>query len=73
MAQNSARLQWSAEEVDQKLKDIMLNCFKTCLETGAEYPAEGDSQKDVPSLVAGANVAGFKKVAQAMLQHGNWY
>jgi len=73
MAQNSARLQWTAEEVDQRLKDIMDNCFTTCLKMGAEYPAKGDSQKDVPSLMVGANVAGFKKVADACLSHGQWY
>ena len=71
MAQNSARLKWTSEEVDQKLKDIMKACFENCLETAKEYitPAEGE----FPSLVGGANVAGFKKVAAAMHDHGDWW
>jgi len=71
MAQNSQRLSWTAEEVDNKLKDIMKNCFTNCLETAKEYvtPAEGE----FPSLVAGGNIAGFRKVAAAMLDQGDWW
>ena len=71
MAQNSQRLSWTSEEVDSKLQDIMENCFKNCLETAKEYvtPSEGE----FPSLVAGGNIAGFKKVAQAMLDQGDWW
>jgi len=71
MAQNSQRLSWTAEEVDEKLKGIMKQCFEICLETAKEYitPAEGE----FPSLVAGANVAGFKKVAAAMHDQGDWW
>jgi len=71
MAQNSQRLNWTSEEVDEKLKGIMKACFENCLETAKEYitPAEGE----FPSLVAGANVAGFKKVAAAMLDQGDWW
>lgn len=71
MAQNSQRLQWTSEEVDQKLKGIMKACFENCLATAKEYvtPAEGE----FPSLVAGANVAGFKKVAAAMKDQGDWW
>ncbi|KAF2461651.1 Glutamate/Leucine/Phenylalanine/Valine dehydrogenase-domain-containing protein [Lineolata rhizophorae] len=71
MAQNSSRLKWSAEEVDEKLKGIMKSCFENCLETAKEYvtPAEGE----FPSLVAGANVAGFRKVAAAMKDQGDWW
>ncbi|KAF2178094.1 NADP-specific glutamate dehydrogenase [Zopfia rhizophila CBS 207.26] len=71
MAQNSARLKWTSEEVDEKLKGIMKACFENCLETAKEYitPAEGE----FPSLVAGANVAGFKKVAAAMKDQGDWW
>jgi len=71
MAQNSARIKWTSEEVDQKLKEIMENCFKNCLETAKEYitPAEGE----FPSLVAGANVAGFRKVAEAMKEQGDYF
>jgi len=71
MAQNSQRLKWTSEEVDEKLKGIMKNCFENCLETAKEYvtPAEGE----FPSLVAGGNIAGFKKVAAAMLDQGDWW
>jgi len=71
MAQNSQRLKWTSEEVDEKLKGIMKACFENCLETAKEYitPAEGE----FPSLVAGANVAGFKKVAAAMFDQGDWW
>lgn len=71
MAQNSQRLKWTEEEVDEKLKGIMANCFKNGLETAKEYvePAEGE----FPSLVAGSNIAGFKKVAAAMKDQGDWW
>ncbi|ODN97456.1 glutamate dehydrogenase (NADP+) [Cryptococcus wingfieldii CBS 7118] len=69
MAQNSQRLKWTPEEVDAKLKDIMVTCYKTCWETGKEYAEAGP----VPSLVAGANIAGFIKVADAMKVQGDWW
>ncbi|KAI9801266.1 MAG: hypothetical protein M1833_002836 [Piccolia ochrophora] len=71
MAQNSQRLSWTSEEVDAKLKGIMEECFKNGLETAKEYvePAEGE----FPSLVAGSNIAGFKKVAEAMKAQGDWW
>ncbi|WVR03830.1 hypothetical protein IAU60_000826 [Kwoniella sp. DSM 27419] len=69
MAQNSQRLKWTPEEVDQKLKEIMVNCYKTCWTTGTEF-AEGGA---IPSLVAGANIAGFIKVADAMRDQGDWW
>lgn len=71
MAQNSQRISWTSEEVDEKLKGIMKNCFENCLETAKEYvtPAEGE----FPSLVAGANIAGFSKVAAAMKAQGDWW
>lgn len=50
MAQNSARLKWTSEEVDGKLRDIMENCFKNCLETAKEYVPTSDGE--LPSLVA---------------------
>jgi hypothetical protein len=55
MSQNSQRLQWTFEEVDAKLKDIMVTCYKTCFDTAKQFAKEGE----VPSLVAGANIAGF--------------
>jgi len=69
MAQNSARLNWTPEEVDAKLKDIMVTCYKTCRETGEKYSTKGA----IPSLVAGANIAGFIKVADAMRDQGDWW
>jgi len=71
MAQNSQRIHWTSEEVDSKLKGIMRECFENCLSTAKEYitPAEGV----FPSLVAGANIAGFVKVVEAMKQQGDWW
>lgn len=71
MAQNSARLSWTSEEVDARLKGIMESCFKNGLATAQEYiePKEGE----LPSLVAGSNIAGFIKVAAAMKDHGDWW
>lgn len=71
MAQNSQRLKWSSEEVDEKLKGIMEACFKNCLETAKEYVAGAEGE--YPSLVAGANIAGFSKVAAAMHDQGDWW
>ena len=63
MSQNSLRLSWTAEEVDQKLKTIMLNIHASCV----QYGAEEDGYID---YVKGANIAGFVKVADAMLAQG---
>jgi len=70
MAQNSQRLMWTSEEVDGKLKDIMTNAFNACYETGKEYSA---TEGGLPSLVVGANISGFIKVANAMRDHGDWW
>jgi glutamate dehydrogenase (NADP+) len=69
MAQNSARLQWTSEEVDDKLKGIMKAAFENCLETAKEYVPRAEGE--FPSLVAGANIAGFSKVAAAMYAQGD--
>ncbi|MBE6693312.1 MAG: NADP-specific glutamate dehydrogenase [Ruminococcaceae bacterium] len=63
MSQNSMRYSWTAEEVDAKLKQIMTNIFKNSYEAAKKYGFDGD-------LVAGANIAGFEKVAQAMKAQG---
>ena len=63
MAQNSMRYSWSAEEVDEKLKGIMINIHKVSVEAAEENGLGYD-------LVAGANIAGFKKVANAMMAQG---
>ena len=63
MSQNSMRYSWTFEEVDAKLKDIMKNIYKNSSEAAKEYGMEGN-------LVAGANIAGFKKVADSMLAYG---
>ena len=71
MAQNAARVKWTSEEVDAKLKAIMKNCFETGLETAKTYVTPG--QGEYPSLVAGSNIAGFTKVVAAMKDHGDWW
>jgi len=63
MSQNSLRLSWSREEVDQKLHNIMKSIHKTCVDTAEKYGTPGN-------YVNGANIGGFVKVANAMLDHG---
>lgn len=63
MAQNSMRLSWPMEEVDDRLKIIMKSIHKTCLDAAADYNLPGN-------YVAGANIAGFVKVVNAMLDQG---
>lgn len=66
MSQNSLRLSWTFEEVDARLKDIMVNIFHNAYNASKEYGVEGN-------LVAGANIAGFLKVADAMKAQGIAY
>jgi glutamate dehydrogenase (NADP+) len=63
MSQNSMRLSWTREEVDQRLHDIMVNIHNACVTTAAEYGEAGD-------YVLGANIAGFIKVADSMMDQG---
>lgn len=63
MAQNSSRTSWSFEEVDCKLRNIMYEIYTNSFTAAEQYGMRGN-------LVAGANIAGFKKVAEAMLQQG---
>ena len=63
MSQNSMRMAWTFEEVDQKLHDIMVNIYHTSAKAAEEYGMKGN-------LVAGANIAGFLKVANAMMAQG---
>ncbi len=63
MSQNSERLAWTAEEVDEKLHRIMVNIFNNANNAAKEYGMEGN-------LIAGANIAGFLKVAEAMMAQG---
>jgi glutamate dehydrogenase (NADP+) len=63
MAQSGQRIFWSFEEVDKKLKEIMIDIFRNIDEAAKEYGMAGN-------FVAGANIAGFKKVADAMLAFG---
>jgi glutamate dehydrogenase (NADP+) len=63
MAQNSMRLPWPRAEVDQRLRQIMATIHKNASATAAEYDHPGN-------LVIGANIAGFVKVADAMLDQG---
>ena len=66
MSQNSERLSWTFEEVDAKLKGIMINIFHNAYDRSKEYDVEGN-------LVVGANIAGFLKVADAMKWQGVAY
>ena len=66
MSQNSIRLSWTFEEVDSRLHEIMKNIYKNSAEAAAKYGCEGN-------LVAGANIAGFLKVAEAMIAQGVAY
>ncbi len=63
MSQNSERLSWTFEEVDSKLKNIMVNIFHNLDDASKKYGKEGD-------YVAGANIAGFEKVVNAMIAQG---
>lgn len=63
MSQNSMRYAWTFEEVDSKLKEIMIGIYRKSAEAAREYGMTGN-------LVAGANIAGFKKVADAMMAQG---
>jgi len=63
MSQNSMRLAWSTEEVDKRLHEIMINIHSACMLTAAKYGNPGN-------YVIGANIAGFKKVADAMIAQG---
>ena len=63
MSQNSERLSWPFEEVDAKLKNIMVNIYHNIADAAKRYGSEGN-------YVVGANIAGFEKVVDAMLAHG---
>ena len=63
MSQNSMRLSWAAEEVDEKLHGIMVNIYNSCSKAAKDYGMENN-------LIAGANIAGFLKVAEAMIAQG---
>ena len=63
MSQNAQHLSWTAEEVDTRLHDIMVNIFNTCRDTAKEYGHEKD-------YVVGANIAAFLKIAEAMKAQG---
>lgn len=67
MSQNSQRLAWSFEEVDEKLHDIMVSIYNAASSAAGEYGKEFNGKKD---LVSGANIAGFMKVANAMMSQG---
>ena len=63
MAQSSGRMFWSFEEVDAKLRNIMANIYRNIDKAAKDYGFDGN-------YVMGANIAGFVKVAEAMLAHG---
>ena len=63
MSQNSERISWTFEKVDAKLKEIMVNIYHNIDNAAKKYGLDGD-------YVAGANIAGFEKVADAMMAQG---
>ena len=63
MSQNSMRLSWSAAEVEEKLHNIMISIHQNCYDTAKAYGFEGN-------YMVGANIAGFQKVADSMLNQG---
>ena len=63
MSQNAERLSWTAEEVDMRLKEMMKGIYDKSVEAAERYGLGYD-------LIAGANIAGFEKVAQAMYEQG---
>ena len=63
MSQNSLRLGWTFDEVEGRLHDIMVNIYKNAADAAERYGMKGN-------LVAGANIAGFEKIASAMMSHG---
>lgn len=63
MAQNSMRMSWTFEEVDMKLQEIMQNIYQNCVAAAEEYGYPGN-------LVIGSDIAGFEKVANAMIEQG---
>ena len=65
MTQNSIRLSWTSEEVDAKLREIMKNIYNSCVRASSRYGFGYD-------LIAGANIAGFVKVADAMIAQGKY-
>jgi glutamate dehydrogenase (NADP+) len=65
MSQNSQRLSWSVEEVDEKLQTIMVNIFKNLDQAAKDYGMAGN-------YVAGANIAGFEKLAEAMIAQASF-
>ena len=65
MAQNFSFDSWDREKVDQRLHRIMVNIHKMAYDASKEYGEPGN-------YVLGANIAGFKKVANAMILHGHW-
>ena len=67
MSQNSERLAWSAAEVDEKLHNIMINIHDNCYNTAVRF---NQTEGKWVNYVAGANIAGFVKVAEAMIAQG---
>ena len=65
ISQNSSRMAWTAEEVETKLQQIMSNIFHACVSASNKFDLGYN-------LVAGANLAGFEKVAEAMMQQGRY-
>ncbi|KAI1391492.1 NADP-specific glutamate dehydrogenase [Hypoxylon trugodes] len=72
MAQNSSRFSWTEERVDERLKQIMKGIFDQSIDNAKRY-VKTNKDGELPSLVAGGNIAGFLKVVQAMHDQGDWW
>ncbi|KAL8918029.1 MAG: hypothetical protein Q9172_005579 [Xanthocarpia lactea] len=73
MAQNSQRVRWTFERVEEQLKAIMESIFEDGLTTAQEYVVEAGTGEMLPSILAGSSIAGFIKVAEAMRAEGDWW
>lgn len=71
MMQNSSKINFTRDEVDLKLKQIMKNVFNICLKVGKEYLEEEENENEI--LLIGSNIAGFLRISQAMRQQGYYY
>jgi glutamate dehydrogenase (NADP+) len=71
MAQSCSRTFWTFDELDNKLKHIMKDCFDNGLNTAIKYMTVAEGE--LPSLVAGSNISGFVRVAKAMHDQGDWW
>ena len=71
IVQNAGKTYFTREEVDDKLKNIMKNIFDNCIKIGQEYKIESDRDEEI--LIIGANIGGFLKISQSLIEQGYYY